>query len=97
MEHILLQERGIPDSTIRKRLAVDSRLVFLTNDTEFLELDFECSGAVIVSRLRQSLPIGERIDSWLRGLAAFLAERPPGTLFELVEPGRIVPWEIFRA
>jgi hypothetical protein len=97
VEHILLQERGIPDSTIRKRLAVDSKLVFLTNDTEFLDLDFECSGAVIVSRVRQSLPIGERIEFWLRGLEAFLAQRPPGTLFELVEPGRIVPWEILRA
>jgi predicted nuclease of predicted toxin-antitoxin system len=97
VEHILLQERGIPDSTIRKRLAVDSQLVLLTNDTEFLDLDFECRGAVVVSRARQGLPIRERTEIWLRGLEAFLAERPAGTLFELIEPGRIVPWEIYRA
>ena len=94
VEHIVLQERGILDSTIRKRLAVDSQLVFLTNDTEFLDLDFECRGAVVVSRVRQGLPIRERTEIWLRGLEPFLSERPAGTLFELVEPGRIVPWEI---
>jgi hypothetical protein len=97
VEHIVLQERGIPDSTIRKRLAVDAQLVFLTNDTEFLDLDFECHGAVVVSRVRQGLPIRERIEIWLRGLEPFLAERPPGSLFELIEPGHIVPWEIHRA
>jgi predicted nuclease of predicted toxin-antitoxin system len=97
VEHILLQERGIPDSTIRERLAVDSKLVFLTHDTEFMDLDFDYRGAVIVSRVRQGLPIRERTEIWLRGLEAFLAGRPPGTLFELIEPGRIVPGEIHRA
>lgn len=96
-EHILLQERGIPDSTIRQRLAVDSQLVFLTNDTEFLDLNFECRGAVVVSRVRQGLPIRERIEIWLHGLEPFLAERPPGSLFELIEPGRIVAWDVHRA
>jgi hypothetical protein len=96
VEHILLQERGIPDAAIRERLAVDSQLLFLTQDTEFLELDFNCQGWVIVSRIRQSLPIRERVEMWLRGLEAFAAERPPGILFELIEPGRIVPWEIHR-
>ena len=96
VEHILLGQRGLPDSTIRQRLAIDSNLVFLTHDTEFLDLDFECRGAVIVSRVRQGLPIRVRIDICLRGLEAFLAQRPPGTLFELFEPGHIVPWEIHR-
>jgi len=98
VEHIiLLQERGISDSAIRKRLEVDSELVFLTQDTEFLDLDFECRGAIIVSRVRQGLPIRERIDIWLRGIEAFRTERPPGTRFELIEPGRISAWEIYRA
>ena len=97
VEHILLQKRGIPDSTIRQRLTVDPALVFLTHDTEFLELDFECRGAVIVSRVRQGLPIQERIEIWLRGLEAFLAEHLTGNLFELIEPGLIVPWQILRA
>jgi predicted nuclease of predicted toxin-antitoxin system len=74
VEHILLQKRGIPDSKIRQRLAVDSKLVILTHDTEFLDLNFECRGAVIVSRVRQGLPIQERIEIGLRGLEAFLAE-----------------------
>jgi predicted nuclease of predicted toxin-antitoxin system len=97
VEHILLQERGIPDSAIRERLTADSQLLLLTQDTEFLDLDFECRGQVIVSRVRQGLPIRVRVEMWLRGLEAFVAERPPGTLFELIEPGRIVPWEVHRA
>lgn len=73
------------------------QLVFLTHDTELLDLDFGCRGSVIVARVRQVLLIRERIGIWLRGLEAFLAERPPGTLLELIEPGRIVAWEIHRA
>jgi predicted nuclease of predicted toxin-antitoxin system len=97
VEHILLMERGMPDSAIRDRHAAEPRLLFLTQDTEFLDLDLECQGWVIVSRVRQGLPIQERVEMWLRGLEAFVAESPPGTLFELIEPGRIVPWEIHRA
>jgi predicted nuclease of predicted toxin-antitoxin system len=96
VEHILLQERGIPDSAIRDRLAAESQLLFMTQDTEFLELDFKCQGRVIVSRVRQGLPIRERVEMWLRSLDAFVMERPPGILFELIEPGRIVPLEIRR-
>jgi len=96
VEHILLTSQGVPDSTIRKCLAIEPELVFLTNDTEFLDLDFECLGAVIVSRVRQSLPIRDRIEIWLRGLEAFVAGRSPGILFELIEPGDIVAWEIHR-
>lgn len=92
VEHIVLTQRGIPDARIRQRLASDATLVFLTNDTEFLDFDFKCRGAIVVSRVRQALPIQVRIEIWLRGLAAFLAERPQGMLFELIEPGQIVPW-----
>jgi predicted nuclease of predicted toxin-antitoxin system len=78
VEHILLQKRGIPDSAIRDRLAAEPQVVFLTQDTEFLDLEFKCQGRVIVSRVRQSLPIAERVEVWLRGLDAFLAESPLG-------------------
>jgi hypothetical protein len=95
-EHILLQERGIPDSAIRSRLAEEPELLFLTQDSDFLDFDFECRGRVIVSRVRQGLPIRRRVEIWLRGLDAFTAAIPAGTLFELVEPGMILPWEIHR-
>ena len=61
VEHILLQERGLPDSAIRERLAADSQLLFLTQDTEFLEFDFKCQGWVIVSRVRQGLPMARAV------------------------------------
>jgi hypothetical protein len=95
-EHILLQERGLPDSAIRGRLAAEPDLLFLTQDTDFLDLGFECQGRVVVSRVRQSLSIRTRVDIWLRGLDTFMATSPTGSLFELIEPGLILPWETLR-
>jgi len=93
VEHIiLLQERGISDSAIRKRLEVDSELVFLTQDTEFLDLDFECRGAIIVSRVRQGLPIRERMASKLsaqsvhRGLGSSSSSRAAYRPGRSIEP-----------
>lgn len=92
IEHIIiLEQRGVADSVIRKRL-VDEVLVFLTNDTEFLEQPTPGASRVIVSRVHQSLPIAERVAIWVRALRSFMETSPAGAIFELLETGEIVAW-----
>lgn len=97
-EHLIaMGERGAPDSDIRARLEAEADLVFVTQDTEFEEWDFPCRGIVVVSHVRQGLPIAERIEIWLRALVT-LAEQPPEIrLFELWEPGTLTPIEVHRS
>ena len=93
-EHIIvLGQRGIPDAGIRRRLATE-RLVFLTNDTEFEDLEFECQAQVSISRVSQNLPTRQRVEIWFGALASFLASRPSGKLFDVFETGQIVPWVV---
>lgn len=93
-EHIIvLGQRGIPDAAIRQRLATE-QLVFLTNDTEFEELAFDCQAQVIISRVPQNLPTRQRVEIWLGALESFLTRRPPEKLFDLLETGQLVPWQI---
>ena len=96
-EHLIaLGERGTPDSAIRERLETEADLVFVTQDTEFEEWDFPCRGIVVVSHVRQALPIAERIEIWMRALAT-LAEQPVAIrLFELWEPGVLAPIEVHK-
>lgn len=61
-EHIIRSgQRGAPDRVIRARLDVEE-LVLLTNDTEFLRAPVPSSGWVIVSRVRQSRALAERVE-----------------------------------
>ena len=93
-EHVIvLGQRGIPDAAIRQRLAAE-QLVFLTNDTEFEDVAFDCQAQVIISRIPQNLPARQRVEIWFAALEAFLARRPPEKLFDLFETGQIVPWQI---
>lgn len=93
-EHIVvLGQRGIPDAAIRQRLATEE-LVFLTNDTEFENLAFDCRAQVIISRVPQNLPTRQRVEIWFRALEGFLAFRPAEKLFDLLETGQIVPWKV---
>ena len=93
-EHVIvLGQRGMPDSTLRQRLAAEE-LVFLTNDTEFEELAMDYRARVIISRLPQRLPISQRVEIWLKGLQAFFERKPAGKLFDLMPDGDIVAWEI---
>ncbi len=89
---ILLGQRGAPDSDIRRRLADEDDLVFLTQDTEFEQLAAAVRATVIISRVRQSLPIAERVELWMQGLRAFLASGPEGGLFALDEAGEVLAW-----
>ena len=94
VEHVLLFGRGMPDAAIRARLAAEEDLLLVTQDSEFLDFGREYKGAVLVSLVPQRLPIAQRVEIWWPALAAFLDGRPAGHLFELLESGEVVPWEI---
>ena len=89
-EHLVaMAERGLPDAAIRQRLENEDDLVFVTQDLEFEEWDFPCRGIVVVSHVRQGLPIEDRVAIWLRALAT-LSEQPAEVrLFGLWEPGAL--------
>ena len=93
-EHIIvLGQRGLPDSAIRQRLATED-IVFLTQDSEFEDRPADYRAVVIISRVSQSLPIQERVAIWFGALDPFLAHPPAGKLFDLLESGEVVAWEI---
>jgi hypothetical protein len=92
VEHIiLLGQRGLPDEAIRARLHSEP-LLFLTQDTEFLESPQRSAAVVIVSRVDQALPIRERVEIWNRAIEHYLDNRPKGEVFELLTNGRLLPW-----
>jgi hypothetical protein len=65
--------------------------VFLTQDAEFSNAQVGPGTKVIISRVRQGLPIAERVRIWFTALAAFMASPPAGQHFELTATGKIVP------
>ena len=93
-EHIIvLGQRGLPDVAIRARLAAEE-LIFLTHDTEFEDLPVDYRATVIISHVPQSLPTIQRVEIWFAAIAGFIARRPVGRVFGLLESGEIVPWEV---
>lgn len=94
VEHIIvLGQRGVPDSVIRQRLEAED-LVLLTQDTEFEEIPTTMRGKVVISRVSQNLRIQRRVEIWFHALQEFIEAPPKQKLFELLETGDIVPWEI---
>jgi hypothetical protein len=94
-EHIIaLGLRGITDEEIRRCLAVEADLLFLTQDTEFADLPSETAATVMISRVPQSLPIAQRVELWSHAINAFLEQPSAGKLFELLPDGRVVEWEV---
>lgn len=95
VEHLVeSDQRGLPDSAIRVRLDEDGDLLFLTQDTDFEDVSASMRARVIISRVPQSLPITVRVDIWMAALATFLAQPPPGRLFELLASGEMVPIDV---
>lgn len=93
-EHIIvLGQRGIKDSAIRTRVASEN-LVLLTQDSEFEDVAEDYVGAIIISRVRQSLPIQQRTEIWFAAMEKFMSQRPPGKLFDLFETGELIAWDI---
>ena len=94
VEHIIvLGQRGIPDSDIRERISREE-LVFLTQDSEFEKMPRGQRGIILISRIKQSLPLQRRMEIWFSAVERFMIERPAGKLFELLETGEVVAWEI---
>jgi len=94
VDHVIaLGQRGLPDSAIRQRVRSEN-ILFLTQDTEFEDLPTDYRAIVIISRVPQSLPIQRRVEIWLNALSEFLTRRPAGKLFDLLESGGIVAWEV---
>lgn len=95
-EHIIaLGLRGLPgDDDIRRRLAVEADLVFLTQDTEFAELPSDTAATVIISRVPQAMPIALRVELWLHAIEDFLRNSTEEKLFEVLPDGRVVAWRV---
>lgn len=88
-EHIVLgPKRGLSDSEIVARLRAEA-LLFLTQDTDFLDAPRPLAAVILVSRIPQSLPLAVRVQAWMRGIAEYLESRPHGLIFELVPPGTV--------
>lgn len=96
VDHIVVSgQRGLPDSAIIGRLRDETDLLFLTQDMDFWSIE-GLSARVIVSRVRQSRRIGERVELWLAVLERFLAAPPPELFFELLDDGTLVPFRELR-
>lgn len=92
-EHIiLLGLRGCPDGRILERLNSEE-VLFLTHDLEFLELPLTRS-TVIVSRVTQSLPIGVRIEIWIKAIREYFSHDWREELFEVFDDGKLRPWQV---
>ncbi len=90
-EHLVLgAQRGASDRDIRARLEREP-VLFLTQDTDFLVPPAPSAAVVLVSRVPQSLPRDERVAAWRRAIDAYLAQQPPGRIFEVVLPGVLRP------
>lgn len=93
-EHIIvLGQRGIKDSELRERL-VREDIVFLTQDTEFEDSTSDYHAKVVISRVRQNLPIQRRVEIWFAALQNFMIHPRDEKLFDLLETGQIIPWEV---
>jgi hypothetical protein len=91
-DHIItLNQRGIPDARIRERLR-DEHLLFVTQDTDFLVSEPLCAAVVLVSSVRQSRPIADRVAVWLNAVQKILANPPANRLLEVTDAGAMVPW-----
>jgi predicted nuclease of predicted toxin-antitoxin system len=91
VEHIIiLGQRGLKDSELRRRIEKEE-IIFLTQDTEFEQVATTCRGKVVISRIRQGLPIQRRVDLWFNAISQFMARPRSETLFSLLETGQIVP------
>jgi len=90
VEHIItLNWRGAPDTRIRERLSDD--VLFLTQDDDFL-FGTSVDATIIVSRVRQSRLLADRIDVWRKAIASVAAAARTTRVFELTDEGVLEPW-----
>ncbi len=48
----------------------------------------------MVRRVRQNLPIRRRVEIWFSALQHFMIHPRNAKLFDLLETGQIIPWEV---
>jgi hypothetical protein len=89
---IALGQRGLPDVSIQKRLREES-LLFLTQDADFANISELSTSIIIISHVRQNLSIKKGMEIWLGAIEKFLADKPNGKLFDLLETGALIPIE----
>ena len=68
-------------------------MIFLTQDTEFLNADTTPFAAVVVSRIRQARPIADRIAMCQQAIHGLIATPRAERLFELTDDGMLLPWK----
>ena len=91
VDHIItLQMRGASDARIRERLS-DANVMFLTHDEDLLTGE-AVAALIVVSRVRQSRKLADRIQVWRNAVQALLTMPPTTRRFELVDDGALVPW-----
>jgi len=92
VEHIITMGwRGASDDRIRERL-VNPDLLFLTQDEDFLFAG-GLAATILLSRVRQARPLGERIDIWLRAVRELTGNPQSERRFELLDDGTVIAWE----
>jgi Domain of unknown function (DUF5615) len=91
VEHIItLGWRGASDNRIREKVEQE-RLLLLTQDEEFLDQPLR-AGIVVVSKVRQSRSVSDRIGLWVVAVRDLLTTPRKERLFELTDEGVLVPW-----
>ena len=84
VEHIItLGLRGTCNQHIRERL-FEKDVLFLTHDEDFL-FDRPTEAMVVLSRVRQSRPLVERVDVWRRAVLDLIRNPRPERRFELMD------------
>jgi len=90
-DHIItLAWRGASDKRIRESLQ-DAQVVFLTHDDDFL-FGESVAAVVVLSRVRQSRPLKERIEVWRKACHDIAQMSRAQRLFELTDEGLLLPW-----
>lgn len=90
-DHIITMNwRGTSDARIRELLS-DTDVVFLTHDDDFLAGPL-VAGTIIVSRVRQSRRLADRIEVWRKAITSLSATDPATRVFELTDAGVLEPW-----
>ena len=92
VDHIItLGWRGAPDQRIRERL-FDREVLFLTQDEDFL-FDRPTEAIVVLSRVRQSRRLAERVEVWRHAILDLTENPRPERRFELMDDGYLLAWE----
>jgi hypothetical protein len=90
-DHVIaLGWRGASDKQIREHLQ-DAQIVFFTQDDDFL-FGETVPAVVVLSRVRQSRPLQERIEIWRKAGRDLPQTSGVERLFELTDEGVLLPW-----